>query len=79
MKLRERRATTALLLGLLGLFFGILAPFALVSGVRSLRDIQRARGRLTGEASALTGIIGGALGSAALVVGVSWWLWSASL
>ena len=68
-----------MLLGLLGLFFGVLAPFALVSGFRSLRDIQRARGRLTGEASALTGIIGGALGSAAFVIGVLWWLWCAYL
>jgi hypothetical protein len=75
--MRERRATTALVLGLLGLFFGIFAPFAIVSGYRSLRDIQRAHGRLTGQASALTGIVAGALGTFALVVGVGWWLWSA--
>lgn len=72
--MRDRAATRALVLGLLGLPFGIVAPFAVWTGVRSLRRIRRAKGELTGETSALLGLVAGLLGVATLVVGTGYWL-----
>jgi hypothetical protein len=62
-------------LGLLALPFGIFAPFAVWSGFRSLRRIRASHGELRGEASAMAGLVGGAIGIAVIVVGVGyWWL-----
>jgi hypothetical protein len=60
-------------LGLLGLPFGIFAPFAVWSGVRSLRRISASRGELSGTGSALLGFVAGVLGLAALVGGTAYW------
>jgi hypothetical protein len=72
--MRDRAATRALVLGLLGLPFGIFAPFAIWAGVRSLRRIRRANGVLTGQTSAMLGVVAGFLGAAAQVVGTAYWL-----
>ena len=72
--MRDRGATRALVLGLLGLPFGIFAPFAVWSGARSLRRIRRAKGDLTGETSAALGLVAGLLGLAAFVLGSAYWL-----
>jgi hypothetical protein len=72
--MRDRAATRALVLGLLGLPFGIFAPFAIWAGVRSLRRIRRANGDLTGKTSAKVGVVTGLLGAAALVLGTAYWL-----
>ena len=72
--MRDRAATRALVLGLLGLPFGIFAPFAVLTGVRSVRRIRRAKGELTGETSAMLGLVAGLLGVAALVGGTAYWL-----
>jgi hypothetical protein len=61
-------------LGLLGLPFGVFAPFAVWSGTRSLRRIRRAKGDLTGETSAALGLVAGLLGLAAFVLGTAYWL-----
>src|SRR2546430_12544869 len=41
LRVRDRSATRALVLGLLALPFGILSPFAIFAGARSLRRIRR--------------------------------------
>jgi hypothetical protein len=71
---RERRATTALVLGLLGLLFGVFAPFALVVGYRSLRAIRGSDGWLTGQWAALAGMLLGAFGTLLILVGTGYWL-----
>jgi hypothetical protein len=70
---RERSATRALVLGLLALWFGIFAPFALWAGTSSLRRIRVSDGALTGDTSAWVGIVGGLLGLTALLVGTAYW------
>ncbi len=70
--MRDRSATRALVLGLLSLPFGVVAPFAIWSGARSLRRI-RSDASLKGETSAAAGLVAGILGLAALVVGIAYW------
>jgi hypothetical protein len=71
--MRDRSATRALVLGLLGLPFGVFAPFAVWSGIRSLRRIRTAHGELSGETSAWLGLAAGLLGVVALVMGTAYW------
>ncbi|HET6310053.1 MAG TPA: hypothetical protein VFH00_03490 [Candidatus Nitrosotalea sp.] len=71
--MRDRAATRALVLGLLGLPFGVFAPFAVYSGARSLRRIRAAHGELTGGSSALLGLAAGLLGLVALIAGILYW------
>jgi hypothetical protein len=72
--MREVSATQAAVLGVLGLFFGIFAPFAITSGLRSFRNIARTRGRLTGEGSAVFGLVAGVIGTVFWVFGTLYWL-----
>jgi hypothetical protein len=74
---RDRGATSAMILGLLSLPFGVFAPFAIWAGTRSLGRIRRSNGELTGGANALLGLITGIAGAAFLVFGISYW-WLAS-
>lgn len=76
---RERDATWAVVLGVLAMFLGILGPFALRTGLRSLSNINRSRGMLRGTGSALFGIVAGALATLFLVLGIAWFLGSALL
>ena len=61
------------MLGLLGLPFGVFAPFAVWSGAGSLRRIIAARGDLSGAWPAVLGVAAGLLGLAAMVVGTVYW------
>ncbi len=70
---RERSATRALVLGLLALPFGIVAPFALLAGTSSLRRIHASDGALTGDTSAWVGVVGGLLGLTVVLVGTAYW------
>ena len=70
---RDRAATRALILGLLGLWFGIFAPFAIWSGARSLRRIRASDGALRGATSATVGLIAGSIGLAFLILGAAYW------
>jgi hypothetical protein len=72
--LREVYATPAVVLGLLSLFLAILGPFALRTGIRSLRNINAHPGVLTGTGSALFGIIAGAVSTLFRVVGIAWFV-----
>ena len=72
--MRDRAATRALVLGLLAMWFGVLAPFAIFSSVRSLRRIRASGGELRGAASAVAGLIAGLIGLATVVVGIGFWL-----
>jgi hypothetical protein len=63
-------------LGLLAIPFGIFAPFALWSGLASMRRIRRSGGALTGSASAAVGIAGGVLGLAVFAFGTAYWFLS---
>lgn len=71
--MRDRSATRALVLGLLGLPFGIFAPFAVYSGARSLWRIRASDGELRGGGSATIGLVAGLVGLAAFAVGTTYW------
>ena len=71
---RDRSATRALVLGLLSLPFGILSPFAIWSGSRSLGRIRASQGTLRGSAPAMIGLLAGLTGATLLVAGVLYWL-----
>jgi hypothetical protein len=60
-------------LGLLAMWFGILAPFAIFSAVRSLRRIRASHGELRGATSATTGLVAGVIGLATIVIGFAYW------
>lgn len=72
--MRDRAATRALVLGLLALWFGIFAPFAIWSGFRSWRRIRTSDGRLWGGASAVAGLVAGLIGLATVLIGAVYWL-----
>ena len=76
--MRDRAATRALVLGLLSLPFGIVAPFAIWSGARSLRRIRRSDGSLKGQTSAVAGLVAGLLGLATLIFGTAYWFVASS-
>jgi hypothetical protein len=77
-EVRDRAATRALVLGLLALWFGVFAPFAVYSGARSWRRIRASGGELTGGASALGGLVAGLIGLAVIVVGTIYWVLASS-
>jgi len=70
---RDRGATRALVLGLLALWFGIFAPFAIFSGARSLRRIRASHGELRGAASAAGGLVAGLIAVATIIGGAAYW------
>lgn len=70
----DRAANRALVLGLLALPFGLLSPFAIWSGARSLERIRRSNGGLRGATRAVTGLVAGAVGFLTLVIGIAYWL-----
>ena len=75
MTTRDRYATTALVLGLLSLPFGICAPLAIWVGIRSLRRIERSDRNLSGRSAALMGVVTGIIGAAFAMIGIAyWWL-----
>jgi hypothetical protein len=71
--MRDRSATRALILGLLGLPFGIFAPFAIWSGARCLLRIRSSNGDLTGAFAAALGLAAGVASLAALAGGAAYW------
>ena len=64
----------AMVLGLLALPFGVLSPFAILTGIRSLRRIHGSGGTATGKFYATIGLLGGVIGAVFLVGGVIFWL-----
>jgi len=72
--MRDRAATRALVLGLLALPFGILAPFAIWTGARSWRRIRASGGDLHGATSAVGGLVAGLTALVAFLVGTIYWL-----
>ena len=63
------------MLGLLALWFGILAPFAIFSATRSLRRIRASHGELRGAAAATGGLVAGLVAVVTIVAGATyWWL-----
>lgn len=72
-RLANSRATRALVLGLLSLPFGVLAPFAIWAALRSLGRIRASDGVIRGATRATAGLVAGALGMASLVVGTAYW------
>ncbi|MFD5175359.1 DUF4190 domain-containing protein [Nocardia sp. NPDC058379] len=65
------QATTALILGILGLALcGILAPFAWAKGRSVLGEIDASQGRVGGRSQAYAGYIMGIVGTAVLAVGL---------
>lgn len=71
--MRDRAATRALVLGLLALWFGIFAPFAIWSGTRSLLRIRASGGELRGAAAATGGLVAGIIGLVVIVGGATYW------
>jgi hypothetical protein len=74
----DRGANRALVLGLLAMWFGVFAPFAIFSGTRSLQRIHASHGELRGAARATAGLVAGLLGLVVVVVGIGWWVLSSS-
>ncbi len=74
--MRDRAATRSLVLGLLALPFGVIAPFAVWSAAGSLRRIRASDGGLRGAGSATAGLAGGLLGLLVIVVGIAYWVLS---
>lgn len=64
------------MLGLLALWFGVFAPFAIFSATRSLRRIRASHGELGGTAAATGGLIAGLVAMATIVAGLAYWLLS---
>lgn len=73
---RERSATRALVLGLLALPFGIVAPFAIWAGFNSLRRIRASAGALSGTGSAVAGLAGGLMGLTVVIGGTAYWFFA---
>ena len=73
--MRDRGATRALALGLLSLPFGLLSPFAIVAGTRSLRRIASSGGSLHGRWPATLGLVAGVASLLLLLAGVALWLY----
>jgi hypothetical protein len=59
------------------MWFGVLAPFAIVSATRSLLRIRASNGALSGAASATAGLVAGAIGMLVIVAGVGYWILAA--
>ncbi len=67
----QRQATTALVLGILGIVVcGLLGPFALVIGRNSLKEIDASGGRLGGRGKAQAGYICGIIATVLLAIAV---------
>lgn len=65
----QRQATTALVLGILGIVIcQLLAPFALVIGRNSLKEIDASGGGLGGRGKAQAGFICGIIGTVLLAL-----------
>ena len=71
--MRDRAATRAFILGLASLPFGILAPFAIWSGTRSLMRIRASHGALTGGTTAAAGLVAGILSLLVVLGGWAYW------
>jgi hypothetical protein len=66
------QATTALVLGILGLVVcGVIAPFAWSLGTKALREIDAAGGRWGGRGEANAGRICGIVGTVVLAAGLA--------
>ena len=64
------QATTAMVLGILGLVFcGFTAPFALFIGRKSMREIDASGGRFGGRGQAQAGFVMGIIGTVFLTLG----------
>ena len=69
------QATTAMVLGILGLACcGIAAPFALFIGRKSMQEIDASGGQYGGRGQAQAGFIMGIIGSVLWVIGVVVWI-----
>lgn len=69
------QATTAMVLGILGLLCcGLAAPFALYLGRKSMQEIDASGGRYGGRGQAQAGFILGIIGSVLWVLGVIIWI-----
>lgn len=67
----QPQATTALVLGILGIAIcGVIAPFAWSVGRRSLREIDASGGRWGGRGKAQAGYILGIIGTVLLILAV---------
>ena len=68
---RDPGANIALVLGLLSLVVGVLGPFAMAAGFRSLDRIASAGGTLTGRGAAVAGLLGGAIATFFMLAGLA--------
>lgn len=64
------------MLGVLSLPFGIFAPFAMWTAIRSLQRINESEGETRGATRAAAGLVAGALGLTSFLVGTAYWLLS---
>jgi hypothetical protein len=64
-------------LGLLAMWFGVFAPFAIFSATRSLLRIRASNGELSGSMSATAGLVAGAIGMVVILAGIGYWVLAA--
>jgi TRAP-type C4-dicarboxylate transport system permease small subunit len=77
---RKSQATTALVLGILGLVCcGVLAPIAWYIGKQELQAIERGEAPAGGQGSAKAGQILGIIGTVFLILGILWLLFFGGL
>ena len=62
--------------GVLSLGFGVFAPFAIWAGAESVHRIRTGPGNLTGERSAIVGLVAGTISLIALIGGAAYWFWA---
>lgn len=67
-------SVASLVLGILGLFFGLLAILALIFGILAKNKIKESPGMYKGGGMALAGIILGAIGIAGWLIWMLVWL-----
>ncbi len=71
---RDGGAIPSFVLGLLGLWFGIFSPFAVLVGIWSLRRIRASGGGRTGIELSAGGFVAGVIGLVVALAGIAYWL-----
>jgi len=74
----HRGAIWAAILGALSLVLGLLGPFAIRAGLRSLRAIGASGGQARGETLALFGLGAGVLSTLFLMAGLAYFVLAAA-
>jgi hypothetical protein len=67
---RSSNATTALVLGIIGMACAVLGPLAIVYGARARREIRESGGTLSGDGMAIAGLVLGIISTSLLALNI---------